>query len=113
MKKEDGFPEHVDSIGQDENTPSFLLADLFDNATNDEKNNDSRSLRDDSSNFEDKALQSFFDDKDTMSVQTFDYDEKNSRTIEKSDFHDIAEKMNLAFGSIRNDSWLMLRKKLV
>lgn len=122
MKKEDEFPEHVDSmksvtttmtIGQDDNASSFLLADLFANVTNDEKNNDSGSPQEDSSNFEAKALQSFFDDKDTMSVQTFDYDdEKNSRIIEKSDFRDIAEKINSTFGSIRNDSWLVLRKKL-
>ncbi len=122
MKKEDEFPEHVDSmksvtttmtIGQDDNASSFLLADLFANVTNDEKNNDSGSPQEDSSNFEAKALQSFFDDKDTMSVQTFDYDdEKNSRIIEKRDFHDIADKINSTFGSIRNDSWLVLRKKL-
>ncbi len=126
VKKEAGFSEHEDTmksmtitkkaskeLSEDNNAPSAKQVDLLDNVPSNGKNNDSGSTQEDSSNFEDKALQSFFDDKDTMSVQTFDYDdEENLSATEKNDFHDIAEKIDATFGSIRDDSWLVLRKKL-
>lgn len=65
----------------------------------------------DSSDFDDNALQSFFQDKDAMSLQTFDYDdeEENHHQINSQDFQDVRIKVEEMFGSIKDDEWRVLR----
>jgi len=113
MKSTTIAKKSAQELSEENNAPSITHVDLLDDVPSNRKNNDSGSTQEDSSNFVDNALQSYFDDKDTMSVQTFDYDdEENSGTTKKNDFHDIAEKIHATFGSIRDDSWVVLRKKL-
>ncbi len=66
----------------------------------------------DYSDFDDNALQSFFGDKDAMSLQTFDYDDEEEHPQTNSqDFQDIRIKVEEIFGSIKDDEWRVLRDK--